>query len=65
MIKILELPRERTGPAGRTGFDIPHVHEVILRDGAVPLAILEELVDAWVEAESCPLAGGQAPRRAT
>ncbi|MGY6531104.1 DUF885 domain-containing protein [Glycocaulis sp.] len=50
MIKILELrenARERLGDR----FDIRMFHEVILRDGAVPLAVLEELVDAWVEKE--------------
>lgn len=50
MIKILELresAQERLGDR----FDIRMFHEVILRDGAVPLAVLEELVDAWVEAE--------------
>jgi len=27
-------------------------HDVVLRDGAVPLAILEENVDAWIAAKS-------------
>ncbi|WP_233205241.1 DUF885 domain-containing protein [Alkalicaulis satelles] len=48
MLKILELredARERLGDA----FDIREFHEVVLRDGAVPLAVLEDLVDAWVE----------------
>ncbi|MFN3835264.1 MAG: DUF885 domain-containing protein, partial [Glycocaulis sp.] len=50
MIKILEL-RESAEERLGDRFDIRMFHEVILRDGAVPLAILEELVDAWVEAE--------------
>ncbi|MCW5724085.1 MAG: DUF885 domain-containing protein [Maricaulaceae bacterium] len=47
MLKILELresARERLGE----DFDIRWFHEVVLRDGAVPLEVLEELVDGWV-----------------
>jgi uncharacterized protein (DUF885 family) len=45
--KILELresARQRMGEA----FDIRVFHEVVLRDGAVPLTVLEELVDDWI-----------------
>ncbi|MCH8490041.1 MAG: DUF885 domain-containing protein [Oceanicaulis sp.] len=48
MLKILELredARERLCDA----LDLREFHEVVLRDGAVPLAVLEDLVDAWVE----------------
>ncbi|GGH02488.1 hypothetical protein GCM10007420_18440 [Glycocaulis albus] len=47
MLKILEL-RERAESELGDDFDIRMFHEVILRDGAVPLAVLEELVDAWI-----------------
>jgi uncharacterized protein (DUF885 family) len=47
MLKILEL-RERAETELGDDFDIRMFHEVILRDGAVPLAVLEELVDAWI-----------------
>lgn len=47
MLKILELrenARERLGEA----FDIRDFHDVILKDGPVPLQILEENVEAWI-----------------
>ena len=47
MLKILEL-RERAETELGDRFDIRMFHEVILRDGAVPLEVLEELVDAWI-----------------
>ncbi len=47
MLKILEL-RERAETALGDGFDIRAFHDVVLRDGAVPLSILEENVDAWI-----------------
>jgi uncharacterized protein (DUF885 family) len=48
MLKILEL-RDRA--RGRLGdqFDIRAFHDVVLRNGPLPLAILEETVDAWIE----------------
>lgn len=51
MMKILELregARERLGDA----FDIRDFHDVVLRDGPVPLQILEENVEAWIAAQS-------------
>lgn len=50
MIKILELredARTRLGDA----FDIRDFHDVVLKDGPVPLQILEENVEAWVAAK--------------
>lgn len=47
MLKILEL-RERAETALGDGFDVRAFHDVVLRDGFVPLAILEENVDAWI-----------------
>ena len=47
MLEILQL-RERAETELGDDFDIRMFHEVILRDGAVPLAVLEELVDAWI-----------------
>jgi uncharacterized protein (DUF885 family) len=47
-IKILEA-RERARARLGEDFDIRQFHEVVLRDGAVPLTVLDELVDDWVD----------------
>lgn len=47
MLKILEL-RARAEQALGADFDIRGFHDAVLKDGAVPLAILEENVDAWI-----------------
>ncbi len=51
MLKILEL-RERAKEAFGEDFSLADYHDVILRNGPVPLAILEEQVDAWIAAET-------------
>lgn len=50
MLKIVEL-RERAKNALGDEFDIRDFHDVVLRDGAVPLSILEENVDAWIKSK--------------
>lgn len=50
MLKIVEL-RERAKIALGDSFDIREFHDIVLKDGAVPLAILEENVDAWIAAK--------------
>lgn len=47
MLTIVEL-RERAKAALGDSFDIRDFHDIVLKDGAVPLAILEENVDAWI-----------------
>ena len=47
MLKIVEL-RDRARSELGEDFDIRDFHDVVLKDGAVPLAILEENVDAWI-----------------
>jgi len=47
MLKILEL-RERAKTALGEAFTLGEYHDVVLRDGPLPLAILEEKVDAWI-----------------
>ncbi len=48
MLKILEL-RENAKKKLGDKFDIREFHDVMLTNGAVPLNILEELVDEWVK----------------
>jgi uncharacterized protein (DUF885 family) len=46
-IKILEL-RERARAALGAGFSLKDFHTVVLENGAVPLTVLERLVDEWI-----------------
>jgi uncharacterized protein (DUF885 family) len=46
-IKILEL-RERARAALGAGFSLKDFHAVVLENGAVPLTVLERLVDEWI-----------------
>ncbi len=50
MLKILEL-RARAEDALAEGFDVRAFHDIVLKNGPVPLAILEENVDAWIAKE--------------
>jgi len=47
MMRILEL-REKAKKALGAKFDIRDFHDAVLKNGAVPLPILEELVDAYI-----------------
>ena len=47
MIKILELREDAKTRLGDT-FDIRDFHDVVLKDGPVPLQILEENVEEWI-----------------
>ena len=56
MMKILELRELATKELGGTKaqggkFDVREFHDIVLRDGAVPLDVLEENVRAWIEAK--------------
>lgn len=48
MIKILEV-REKAKMALGDQFSLPEFHDVVLKNGAVPLDILERLVDKYIE----------------
>jgi uncharacterized protein (DUF885 family) len=50
MIKILEL-REKAKKQLGSRFDIRQFHDVVLTNGALPLDVLEELVDRWIESK--------------
>ncbi|GAA5445198.1 hypothetical protein Misp06_03395 [Microbulbifer sp. NBRC 101763] len=47
MLKILEL-RERARQELGNKFDIREFHDVVLTNGAVPLMVLEQLIDQWI-----------------
>ena len=47
MLKILEL-RNRAQETLGDDYDVRAFHDVVLKNGPVPLAILEENVDAWI-----------------
>ncbi len=48
--KLLELRARAEGALG-DGFDIRGFHDVVLRNGSVPMVVLEGQVDAWIDAE--------------
>jgi uncharacterized protein (DUF885 family) len=50
-LKILEL-REKARVALGPRFVLKDFHTVVLENGAVPLTVLERLVDEWIEAQS-------------
>ncbi|MEM7329596.1 MAG: DUF885 domain-containing protein [Pseudomonadota bacterium] len=50
MIKIVELREDARARLGDR-FDIRDFHDVILKDGPVPLQILEENVEAWIASQ--------------
>ncbi len=51
MNKILEL-REKAKTELGDKFDIREFHDVVLTNGAIPLSILEELVNKWVSSKN-------------
>ena len=51
MMKILEL-REKAKVALGEGFDIREFHEVVISHGAIPLNVLEDFVDEYIESKN-------------
>jgi uncharacterized protein (DUF885 family) len=49
-LKIQELRARASRELGRK-FDLKEFHEVVLRDGALPLNILERNVEAWIQSK--------------
>jgi uncharacterized protein (DUF885 family) len=52
-IGMLEIQRLRDRAAGELGerFDIRRFHDELLKDGGVPLQVLEDKVERWIEEE--------------
>jgi uncharacterized protein (DUF885 family) len=49
-IRILEL-REKAQKALGSRFDVREFHSVVLRDGALPLGVLEAKIDRWIASQ--------------
>ena len=49
-LKIIEL-RERAKKKLGTKFDIKEFHDEVLKDGCLPLIILETKINKWIEKE--------------
>jgi uncharacterized protein (DUF885 family) len=50
MLKILEL-REKAKKRLGARFDIRVFHDVVLRGGPLPLTVLEQMVDEYIDSE--------------
>lgn len=51
MLKIVEL-REAAKTKLGGKFSLPEFHDVVLKNGAVPLNVLEDLVNQWVKSKA-------------
>ncbi|HEX3345334.1 MAG TPA: DUF885 domain-containing protein, partial [Polyangiaceae bacterium] len=61
-LEILRL-RERARAALGDRFDVREFHDVVLRDGAIPLDLLAQHVEAWIARESSGVRTSAPPRR--
>jgi len=48
ILALRDRARERLGPR----FDLKKFHDVVLTSGAVPLTVLEKVVDGWIEEQA-------------
>jgi uncharacterized protein (DUF885 family) len=53
-IRIREL-RDKAQAALGTRFDVKEFHSQVLRDGSLPLSVLEAKIDRWIESRKSPL----------
>lgn len=53
MMKILELRERARTPLGER-FDIRAFHQLVLRNGPVPLSLPEQGIDAWIAEQRRP-----------
>ncbi|MHC4596290.1 MAG: DUF885 domain-containing protein [Planctomycetota bacterium] len=53
MLKILEL-REKTEQQLGDHFDIREFHDVVLKNGAMPLSVLEQVLDTYLKSKTPP-----------
>ncbi|MDO6719963.1 DUF885 domain-containing protein [Psychrosphaera sp. 1_MG-2023] len=51
MLKIVELREAAKSKLG-SKFSLPEFHDVVLKNGAVPLNVLEDLVNQWVKSKA-------------
>jgi len=57
MMKILELRQKAMDSLGDQ-FDLRDFHDVVLKNGAVPLDILERIIDEYIESTLASGKGG-------
>ena len=50
MLTILDLRQRAVEQLGED-FDIREFHDAVLKNGAVPMQVLEEVIDAYIKAE--------------
>jgi uncharacterized protein (DUF885 family) len=56
-LKIKELRRRAEAALGQE-FDVREFHDQILRHGPLPLSILEDQVQLWIEESASPVRSG-------
>jgi len=62
LLKILEV-RQKAMDALGEGFDLKEFHNVVLGNGALPLEVLERVVDDWVEVKKAERRGSPVAAR--